>query len=178
MRRCASSSSTGRHVPTVTEWLTTHIDSLTGVQPATIALPHLRRPRRGSGVRVYAGLGGHLDHDRALGEAAWRQRQDHREQARFPLRGIQCRGERRGDGVQSLSGSASAAYPSRGDGVRSPPEFTLLRDQIDKQQWKSLATWLVTTGMRFRGHRAQRGRQARTRDVHVRPSNGIYLIRI
>jgi len=83
MRRCASSSSTGRHVPTVTEWLTTHIDSLTGVQPATIALPHLRRPRRGSGVRVYAGLGGHLDHDRALGEAAWRQRQDHLEQARF-----------------------------------------------------------------------------------------------
>jgi hypothetical protein len=25
----------GRHVPTVTEWLTTHIDNLTGVQPAT-----------------------------------------------------------------------------------------------------------------------------------------------
>jgi hypothetical protein len=27
----------GRHVPTVTVWLTTHIDSLTGIQPATIA---------------------------------------------------------------------------------------------------------------------------------------------
>ncbi|MGH3556168.1 MAG: hypothetical protein ACRDTK_01360 [Mycobacterium sp.] len=27
----------GRHVPTVTEWLTTHIDNLTGVQPATLA---------------------------------------------------------------------------------------------------------------------------------------------
>jgi hypothetical protein len=27
----------GRHVPTVTEWLTTHIDNLTGIQPATIA---------------------------------------------------------------------------------------------------------------------------------------------
>ena len=27
----------GRHVPTVTDWLTTHIDNLTGVQPATIA---------------------------------------------------------------------------------------------------------------------------------------------
>ena len=27
----------GRHVPTVTEWLHTHIDNLTGVQPATIA---------------------------------------------------------------------------------------------------------------------------------------------
>jgi NADPH-dependent glutamate synthase beta subunit-like oxidoreductase len=27
----------GRHVPTVTEWLTTHIDNLTGVQLATVA---------------------------------------------------------------------------------------------------------------------------------------------
>jgi hypothetical protein len=27
----------GRHVPTVTEWLHTHIDNLTGVQPATLA---------------------------------------------------------------------------------------------------------------------------------------------
>jgi hypothetical protein len=27
----------GRHVPTVTEWLQTHIDNLTGVQPATLA---------------------------------------------------------------------------------------------------------------------------------------------
>jgi integrase len=27
----------GRHVPTVTEWLSTHIDNLTGVQPATFA---------------------------------------------------------------------------------------------------------------------------------------------
>jgi len=27
----------GRHVPTVTEWLNTHIDTLTGVQPATLA---------------------------------------------------------------------------------------------------------------------------------------------
>ena len=27
----------GRHVPTVTEWLPTHIDNLTGVQPATLA---------------------------------------------------------------------------------------------------------------------------------------------
>jgi integrase len=27
----------GRHVPTVTEWLMTHIDNLTGVQSATLA---------------------------------------------------------------------------------------------------------------------------------------------
>jgi integrase len=51
----------GRHVPTVTDWLTTHIDNLTGVEPATLArrrairlrlLAHpdssaLRRPRNG-----------------------------------------------------------------------------------------------------------------------------------
>jgi hypothetical protein len=27
----------GRHVPTVTQWLTTHVDNLTGIQPATIS---------------------------------------------------------------------------------------------------------------------------------------------
>jgi integrase len=31
----------------------------------------------------------------------------------------------------------------------TPPEFTMLRDHIDRQRWKNLATWLVTTGMRF-----------------------------
>ena len=36
-KRCASSSDEiGRRVPTVTEWLYTRIDNLTGVQPATI----------------------------------------------------------------------------------------------------------------------------------------------
>jgi len=28
------------------------------------------------------------------------------------------------------------------------PEFVLLRDHVEKQRWKNLATWLVTTGMR------------------------------
>lgn len=27
----------GRHIPSVTDWLRTHIDNLTGVQPATVA---------------------------------------------------------------------------------------------------------------------------------------------
>src|SRR6202011_6144195 len=31
----------------------------------------------------------------------------------------------------------------------TPSEFTLLRDHIEKPRWKSLATWLVATGMRF-----------------------------
>ena len=31
----------------------------------------------------------------------------------------------------------------------TPPEFVLLRGHIDRERWKSLATWLVTTGMRF-----------------------------
>jgi integrase len=31
----------------------------------------------------------------------------------------------------------------------TPPEFTLLRDHIERQRWKKLATWLVSTGMRF-----------------------------
>jgi integrase len=31
----------------------------------------------------------------------------------------------------------------------TPPEFKLLRDHIERDRWKNLATWLVTTGMRF-----------------------------
>lgn len=31
----------------------------------------------------------------------------------------------------------------------TPPEFRLLRDHIERERWKNLATWLVTTGMRF-----------------------------
>jgi integrase len=31
----------------------------------------------------------------------------------------------------------------------TPLEFVLLRDHVEKQRWKNLATWLVTTGMRF-----------------------------
>jgi hypothetical protein len=31
----------------------------------------------------------------------------------------------------------------------TPAEFRLLRDHIERERWKSLATWLVTTGMRF-----------------------------
>ena len=31
----------------------------------------------------------------------------------------------------------------------TPPEFVLLRDNIERQRWKNLETWLVSTGMRF-----------------------------
>ena len=31
----------------------------------------------------------------------------------------------------------------------TPAEFKLLRDHIERERWKNLATWLVTTGMRF-----------------------------
>jgi hypothetical protein len=37
----------GRHVPTVTEWLYTHIDNLTGVQPATLGRYRTYVDRRG-----------------------------------------------------------------------------------------------------------------------------------
>ena len=90
----------GEHVPTVTAWLTTHIDNLTGVQPATLAR-----------YRTYVAR----DIDPVFGsmpvsavtettiarwvKAAWRQRQDDLEQARLPLGSIQCRGARRGDDV-------------------------------------------------------------------------------
>src|ERR1700757_4501035 len=31
----------------------------------------------------------------------------------------------------------------------TPAEFRLLRDHIERERWKNLATWLVTAGMRF-----------------------------
>jgi hypothetical protein len=31
----------------------------------------------------------------------------------------------------------------------TPAQFTLVREHIDRERWKNLATWLVSTGMRF-----------------------------
>jgi integrase len=140
----------GRRVPTVTEWLTTHIDNLTGVKPATL-----------SRYRTYVAR----DVDPVFGS--------------MPLTAVtettiaRWVKQRGGSGKTIsnkhgfLSGAFNAAVragvmasnPCQGRRLPhtrveetvflTPPEFTLLRDHIDKQRWKRLATWLVTTGMRF-----------------------------
>jgi hypothetical protein len=63
----------GRHVPTVTAWLSTHIDNLTGVQSATLARYRTYVARDvDPSVRLHADHGGHRDDDREVGEAARR----------------------------------------------------------------------------------------------------------
>jgi integrase len=83
--RIIEADEVGRHVPTVTEWLSTHIDNLTGLQPATVARyrPHAgHRPC----VRNSADLRGHRDHDRPLGQTARRQWKDDLEQTPVSVR--------------------------------------------------------------------------------------------
>jgi hypothetical protein len=77
----------GRHVPTVSEWLHAHIDSLTGVQSATLAL------YRSYGARDVDPVFGSMPVS-AVNEttiALWVKQ----------LGGVQCRGACRGDGLQS-----------------------------------------------------------------------------
>jgi integrase len=140
----------GRHVPTVTAWLITYIDNLTAVQPATLAR-----------YRTYVAR----DVDPVFGSmpitavsettiARWVKQLDGSGKTISNKHGF-------------LSGAFNAAVrvgvmasnPCQGQRLPhtpvektvflTPPEFTLLRDHIDKQRWKNLATWLVTTGMRF-----------------------------
>jgi integrase len=140
----------GRHVPAVTEWLHTHIDNLTGVQPATLAR-----------YRSYVAR----DIDPVFGSmpvsavtettiARWVKQLDGSGKTIANKHGF-------------LSGALNAAVragviasnPCQGRRLPqtrveetvflTPDEFRLLRDHIERERWKRLATWLVTTGMRF-----------------------------
>lgn len=143
----------GRQVKTVKEWLEEHIDSLTGVQPATLAR-----------YRAYASR----DITPAFGSlpitavtegtiAKWVQQMESEKQS--------------GKTVQNKHGFLSGAFNAavKAGVIASNPclgrrlphtrvdemvfltsdEFRLLRDHIKRERWKHLATWLVTTGMRF-----------------------------
>ncbi|MCW2655411.1 MAG: site-specific recombinase XerD [Mycobacterium sp.] len=140
----------GCHVPTVTEWLHTHIDNLTGVQPATIAR-----------YRSYVAR----DVDPVFGSMAVSAVTD-TTIARW-VKQLGGSGKTISNKHGFLSGALSAAVragvmasnPCQGRRMPhtrveetiflTPPEFILLRGHIEKQRWKNLSTWLVTTGMRF-----------------------------
>jgi integrase len=140
----------GRHAPTVTEWLHTHIDNLTGVQPATL-----------NRYRTYVAC----DIDPVFGSmpvsavtetiiAKW-------------IKQLGGSGKTIANKHGFLSGAFNAAVragvlasnPCQGRRLPhtrveetvflTPPEFRLLRDHIERERWKNLATWLVSTGMRF-----------------------------
>jgi len=139
-----------RRVPTVTEWLHNHINNLTGVQPATLAR-----------YRTYVTR----DIDPVFGSipvsavtettiAQW-------------IKQLDGSGKTIANKHGFLSGALNAAVragviasnPCQGRPLPhtrveetvflTPAEFRLLRDHIRRDRWKNLATWLVTTGMRF-----------------------------
>ena len=140
----------GRHVPTVTEWLTTHIDNLTGIQPATI------QRYRTYVVRDIDPVFGSMPIS-AVTESTIAQW----------VKGLGGSGKTIANKHGFLSGAFNAAVragviaanPCQGRRLPhtrveetvflTPAEFILLRDNIGAQRWKNLATWLVSTGMRF-----------------------------
>lgn len=140
----------GTHVPTVAEWLYTHIDNLTGVQPAIA-----------NRYRTYVAR----DIDRVFGclpisavtettVARW-------------VKQLGGSGKTIANKHGFLSGALQGAVragviasnPCQGRRLPhtrveetvflTPEEFRLLREHIDRERWKNLAIWLVTTGMRF-----------------------------
>ena len=84
-----------------------------------------------------------------MGETARWQRENHREQARLPVGGIERRDARRRHGIQPMPGRRLPHTRVEETVFLTPDEFRLLRDHIQRERWKNLATWLVTTGMRF-----------------------------
>ncbi len=141
----------GKHVPTVTEWLTSHIDNLTGVQPATINRyrTYVRRdvnPVFGSlpisavtettiarWIKQLGGSGKTIANKHGFLSGAFN-------------------GAVRAGGVMATNPCAGRRLPhTRVEETvfLTPAEFKLLRDHIERDRWKNLATWLVTTGMRF-----------------------------
>ena len=155
----------GRHVPTVTEWLTTHIDNLTGIQPATI------ERYRTYVVRDIDPVFGSMPIS-AVTESTITQW----------VKGLGGSGKTIANKHGFLSGAFNAAVragviaanPCQGRRLPhtrveetvflTPAEFILLRDNIGAQRWKNLATWLVSTGMRFSEATAPHRRRYRSRD--------------
>ncbi|MGY4713090.1 tyrosine-type recombinase/integrase [Mycolicibacterium sp. CBM1] len=140
----------GRHVPSVTDWLKSHIDNLTGVQPATQAR-----------YRTYV----ERDIGPVLGAmpitavteatiARWVNQLDGSGKTIANKHGFLS-----GAFKAAVRAGVVAANPCEGRRLPhtrveetvflTPEEFKLLRDHIERDRWKRLATWLVTTGMRF-----------------------------
>jgi integrase len=140
----------GKHVPTVTEWLNIHIDNLTGVQPATL-----------NRYRTYVTR----DVDPVFGSlpisavtettiARWVNQLDGSGKTISNKHGFVS-----GAFNAAVRAGVMATNPCVGRRLPhtrveetvflTPAEFKLLRDHIERERWKNLATWLVTTGMRF-----------------------------
>jgi integrase len=140
----------GRHVPTVTEWLHTYIDNLTGVQPATLAryrtyvvrdidpifgsmpLTAVTETTIGRWVKQLGGSGKTISNKHGFLSGAFNAAMRAGVMTSNPCQGRRLPHTRVEETV-----------------FLTPDEFRLLRDHIERDRWKNLATWLVTTGMRF-----------------------------
>ena len=140
----------GKHVPTIIEWLTTHIDNLTGVQPGTVN--RYRTYVRRDVAPAFGSLQISAVTETTI--ARWVKQLDGSGKTIANKHGF-------------LSGAFNAAVRAglmptnpcvgrRQPHTRveetvflTPAEFKLQRDHIERERWKNLATWLVTTGMRF-----------------------------
>ncbi|GAB7071251.1 hypothetical protein JCM12141A_55400 [Mycolicibacterium hodleri] len=140
----------GKHVPTVTEWLTSHIDNLTGVQPATIN--RYRTYVRRDVNPVFGSLPISAVTETTI--ARWIKQLGGSGKTIANKHGF-LSGAFNGAvraGVMATNPCAGRRLPhTRVEETvfLTPAEFKLLRDHIERDRWKNLATWLVTTGMRF-----------------------------
>lgn len=143
---------------TLTEWLTVHINSLTGVEAATV--------RRYESYRDndIAPTIGHIPLTSLSGASISRWVQDLSKPAE---NGRKASGKTIQNKHAFLSGALKAAVHAGHidknpcDGRRLPrtqrqemvflerAEFDLILKHMRHDRWKNLATWLVTTGMRF-----------------------------
>jgi integrase len=148
-------------VPTVEEFLTTYIDSLTGVQPATV------KRYRSYASRDIAPRFGSLPITAVTEDTIGRWVQE------IAAEKVKVRGKEKPPAAKTiqnkhgfLSGAFKAAVRKglivanpcedrrlpEGEAQEmvclTPGEFQLLHDCLPKQ-WQPLATWLVSTGMRF-----------------------------
>jgi integrase len=140
----------GKHVPTVTEWLYTHVDNLTGVQPATLA--RYRTYVRRDIDPVFGSMPVSAVTETTI--ARWIQQLGGSGKTIANKHGFLS-----GAFQAAVRAGVMASNPCQGRRLPhtrveetvflTPPEFMLLRDHIERDRWKNLATWLVTTGMRF-----------------------------
>ena len=127
----------------------THIDNLTGVLPATLARDRTYVARDVDPVFGSTPITAATETTiaRWVKNSAAAVRPSPTNAASCP--GVQRRGARWGARFEPCQGRRLPHTRVEETVFLTPPEFRLLRDHIDRERWKDLATWLVTTGMRF-----------------------------
>ena len=127
----------------------THIDDLTRVRPATSRATTPTSPTISILSWVSARLGGHGGHDREMVKQLGGSGKTISNKHGFVSGAFKA----------AVRAGVMASNPCKGRRLPhtrveetvflTPGEFRLLCDHIERERWKNLATWLVSTGMRF-----------------------------